>query len=1092
MLSSVTPRLLLIRSLRYHRGIHFAVALGVAVGAAVLAGALLVGDSVRGSLRDLTLDRLGKIEVALVADRFFREELAAEIGATPAVMIRGTAENAESGARASKITVLGADERFWALYDQPPPELGLRDVVVNKSLARELGVAEGGAMLLRFQTDTLIPSESVMGRKTDTTRTLRLTVKSIVADRGPGRFGLSPNQQLPFNAFVSLAALQRAMEQQGRANVIFGLKGGEPGDALSTEERLGATLTLDDVELSAVEDAGAIRVETSRIVLEPSVAEAAVAAAAELGMASIEVLTYLANSIEAGGKAIPYSTVSALSGAPELTLLDGSPAPALTGDEIYLNDWSAKDLGAKPGDALEMSYYVVGAGGALATERHTFRLRGVVRLAGLAADRGLAPIYQGMSDSDRMGDWDPPFPVNLSLIRPVDEQYWAEYRTAPKAFVAFDTAKQLWTSRFGQLTSVRVSPAKAAYAETLRRRLNPAALGLTLQPVREQGLAASAGATDFSGLFIGFSMFLIAAASMLVTLLFRLGVETRAKEIGLLLATGEPVKFVRKLLLTEGAIVTAVGCVIGLPAAVAYGWLMVYGLNNWWSAAVGGSFLTLHVSPLSLLGGLVGTFVTMFFSVWLAVRKLGKMSVRSLLAGTVTDEDQLPEAARSRRPLIVGVACATLAMGLAAASYVSEALDPAAAFFGVGALALIAVLSLYRARLLRPSRGTIDVTSSVPLMRLGGQNAARFPTRSVLSAALVASATFVIVTVAVNRHDATQAEPSMDSGNGGFRLIAESDAPLHRTQLDEAELDGALLYALRTKAGDDASCLNLYRPTEPTLLGAPEDLIRRGGFAFQGSLAQTPEEEANPWLVLESKFEDGAIPVFGDANSVMWILHLGLGDRMDYTDGLGRQRKLVIAGLLSRSIFQSQLIASEANFLSLEPDHSGYNTFLIEANDAAVSARLEEQWADYGFDATTTGERLAGYLVVENTYLSTFQTLGGLGLLLGVLGLAVVMVRNVLERRGELALLQAVGFGRRAVVHLVLAENGWLLIFGVLAGTGAALLAVLPRLIAGLAHPPWGSLLLTLSAIVLTGLISGAIAVRKSMDQQLLASLRRE
>jgi ABC-type antimicrobial peptide transport system permease subunit len=224
----------------------------------------------------------------------------------------------------------------------------------------------------------------------------------------------------------------------------------------------------------------------------------------------------------------------------------------------------------------------------------------------------------------------------------------------------------------------------------------------------------------------------------------------------------------------------------------------------------------------------------------------------------------------------------------------------------------------------------------------------------------------------------------------------------------------------------------------------------------------------------------------------MWILHLGLGDRMVYTDALGRERKLVIAGLLSRSVFQSQLIASEANFLSLEPDHSGYNTFLIETNDTAVGTQLEEQWADYGFDATTTSERLAGYLVVENTYLSTFQTLGGLGLLLGVLGLAVVMVRNVLERRGELALLQAVGFGRRAVVHLVLAENGWLLIFGVLAGTGAALLAVLPRLVAGLAHPPWGSLLLTLSAIVLTGLISGAIAVRRSMAHELLPSLRRE
>jgi hypothetical protein len=502
----------------------------------------------------------------------------------------------------------------------------------------------------------------------------------------------------------------------------------------------------------------------------------------------------------------------------------------------------------------------------------------------------------------------------------------------------------------------------------------------------------------------------------------------------------------------------------------------------------------------------------------------------------VTDEDQLPEAKRSRKPMIVGVACAALALGLAAASYLSEALDPAAAFFGVGALALIAVLSLYRARLLKPSRGTIDVTSSVPLIRLGVKNAARFPTRSVLSAALVASATFVIVTVAVNRHDATETEPRFFTGNGGFRFIAETDMPLHLDQLREVNLGASRGFPLRTKVGDDASCLNLFRPSTPTLLGVPDQFIKRGGFEIQSSLARPPyepeplsddwkkeqalwrelyermaigqwpkggvampeftdgypNETDNPWVVLDREFPDGEIPVFGDANSVMWILHLGLGDTLEIKDSQGRPRKLLIAGLLTRSIFQSQLLMSEKNFLELFPDHDGFNTFLLQTTDATLGTQLEEQWADYGFDATTTGERLAGYLVVENTYLSTFQTLGGLGLLLGVLGLAVVMVRNVLERRGELALLQAVGFGRRAVVHLVLAENGWLLIFGVLAGTGAALLAVLPRLVAGLAHPPWGSLLLTLSAIVLTGLISGAIAVRKSMDQQLLASLRRE
>ena len=80
-----------------------------------------------------------------------------------------------------------------------------------------------------------------------------------------------------------------------------------------------------------------------------------------------------------------------------------------------------------------------------------------------------------------------------------------------------------------------------------------------------------------------------------------------------------------------------------------------------------------------------------------------------------------------------------------------------------------------------------------------------------------------------------------------------------------------------------------------------------------------------------------------------------------------------------------------------------------------------------GVTITPAQERLAAYLAVENTYLSTFQVLGGFGLLLGALGLAVVLLRNVWERRGELALLRALGYRRRALGWLVFAENAALL-----------------------------------------------------------------
>src|SRR5205085_1487420 len=74
---------LLLAGLRHHWRIHVAVALGVAAATAVLTGALVIGDSVRGSLRHLVLDRLGQIDQLLVVDRFFRQQLAADLAAEP-------------------------------------------------------------------------------------------------------------------------------------------------------------------------------------------------------------------------------------------------------------------------------------------------------------------------------------------------------------------------------------------------------------------------------------------------------------------------------------------------------------------------------------------------------------------------------------------------------------------------------------------------------------------------------------------------------------------------------------------------------------------------------------------------------------------------------------------------------------------------------------------------------------------------------------------------------------------------------------------------------------------------------------------------
>lgn len=381
------------------------------------------------------------------------------------------------------------------------------------------------------------------------------------------------------------------------------------------------------------------------------------------------------------------------------------------------------------------------------------------------------------------------------------------------------------------------------------------------------------------------------------------------------------------------------------------------------------------------------------------------------------------------------------------------------------------------------------------------------PRRSLLSVTLVASACFVIATVASSTRDPSNDESVIEEGAGGYRLLARSDVPLHhdintadgRFDLgfgDAADelLSSVPVVALRTVPGDDASCLNLYQPQRPRLLGAPASLIDAGGFHFAASLADGHGVD-NPWELLNSDLGPEAIPVIGDANSAQWILKMGLGDELVIANERGRSVRLVLVGTLRESIFQSELLMSEEQLLRHFPSRSGFSFFLIDADveqATAVSEALEETLDRFGFDVTRSAQRIADFLVVQNTYLSTFQALGGLGLLLGTLGLGVILVRNVVERRGELATLRALGFPRRSLSRLVLAENLLLLVAGIAIGAGAALVAVLPRLFLGDLDLPWRSLSIALAAVLTIGMTASTVAVALSARIPLLPALKAE
>ena len=193
--------------------------------------------------------------------------------------------------------------------------------------------------------------------------------------------------------------------------------------------------------------------------------------------------------------------------------------------------------------------------------------RASMPILGPAADRDLVPEYPGITDSARVADWDPPFPIDLNRVRPIDEEYWNRYRATPKAFIPIERGQQLWSSRHGALTALRLIPpleialadARAGYEKALLGELDPLAMGFSVYDVRAQGLAASNGATDFGEYFTYFSIFLVVSALLLAGLFFKLGVEQRLREVGLLQALGFDPAAIRRLFAGEALFLAGIG-----------------------------------------------------------------------------------------------------------------------------------------------------------------------------------------------------------------------------------------------------------------------------------------------------------------------------------------------------------------------------------------------------------------------------------------------------------------------------------------------------------------------------------------------------
>ncbi len=520
----MTRLALLFRNLWYFRGVNFAVIAGVAVSTAVLTGALMVGDSVRGSLADLARLRLGPVDYALISPRFFDQSLPARINAdstgsflgvvAPATIVRGGAASEAGDARTAdvQIAAVGPPAKGLAAIGGPllPVEPG--GCILNGELAAGLGVtAPGKTILLSVPTQSDVPRESALAKRgrNDVQNELRASVSSLQSQ--PGFLSLfNPNgsQRVPRNAWVNLGDLQSALDQPGRINAMLvsaspwhGREAWPPEVTRQLNERLRQVIRLDDYGLSLLPVGdGEVSLFARETYLAPPAVDAARRAASVLNLKLREVSVNLISSITNASSNSPQPRVIRYAVAAGISSLDDGP---LGDDEAAINQWTADQLGAKVGDKLKIDFYLRQPGGdlvdastSLPSSRLTFIVKQVLPMTGLGADPKLPPNYKGLTDAKSVADWDPPEElkpkIDKTLVTKADEKYWDQYRAAPKLFVNIETARKLWGGVYGEVTGLRVPAAGAeVFGNKLLAELQPQSMGLTFRA--DQGRSTEVG-----------------------------------------------------------------------------------------------------------------------------------------------------------------------------------------------------------------------------------------------------------------------------------------------------------------------------------------------------------------------------------------------------------------------------------------------------------------------------------------------------------------------------------------------------------------------------------------------------------------------
>ena len=1080
---------IVLRGLEFYRKQFFYQFLIITFLTAVITASLLTGSSVRKSLLNQNLEKLnGTSYVISSGNRFIPvsilEALEAEMdtGIEGVLELSGWVRNFSTGESALDVNVLSVENSFFD-FDGVANGINLNpgEAAINRKLADKIGISNGDDIILRVSNQSELPADSPFAPENDPYESYVITVSHILEGVNEENFSLGINQVKPLNIFLPLAEFSGLFSGDKKINRILIKDNPEVSLALATE-------TLK--KIFSPEYAGMVVREVPRGKKTEIISDRIFISEDELLEIQEElpsarpVLTYLANSFRSGSSLTPYSFIT---GIPR-DINEQVPGD----NEILISSWLAEDLKAGVGDTIYVDYFVAGSFKSFIEKTRFFIVSGVFETESDITDPELMPEFPGISGSESCSRWDAGAPIDLDLIREKDEDYWYNYNGTPKAFINYNTALSIWGNQFGPATAIRFTDhiSKDRVIESLTGKIDPFKSGLSIIDIKENAINAAKNSVDFTSLFLGLGFFIILSAIILLSLVISTQMETRYAQLRTLKSIGFDNRRIRSVLFMEAIIPATAGALAGIFLGAILDNIIISTLNTVWKGAVQTDTLASYSDITSFLLGFVSSFIIILLSL--------RLQINHLLKKAYVKEIKHRKGFIYKNIKALFLALLGLSMAGIATSFVMG-VGVTGIWFLSGTFSLICLVALIILilKLKTESKKENIISPEKSSWKYFGH----YPSRAITPVLFLAAGLFVVIITGANRKSFDRSEISNNGGTGGYLLWGETASPLlfdlnspkgrYEYNLEEESLKSYSFVQAKKVAGDDASCLNLNQVESPPLLG-----LNASVFASEErfSFVERIDDKINPWTMLDSLADNNTIYGIADQTVLQWSLFREVGDTIRLASESGEELNIIIAGGLSASVFQGHIIIGIDSFKKYYPSISGSTVFLASGDSEMMEdnfALLRERLEPNGIDLEYCSSRLESFYEVTNTYLDVFLTLGGIGLILGVIGMGFVLLRNFTFRRKEYALMMAEGYSLSSIRSVILKEHLLILSAGILIAITTAPVATLPSIL-GTTAIPFKLISIVILLVYLVGLGAILISLRNLPGKSLVSNLRND